>query len=262
MSPDPWDFATSAAQPKKPCAPAPKYLPGDLRAKAPGAAAPTSWRRIDKPTALRNVGLRSPRRKLARAEKPTYVLQLCFYTEAIAAIQRATPEAYARPARIGDATLRHADLRRYYRRVRRGSSRRSTRAARPSPNRVEHCALCEFRQVCDERWQQEVTVAGAGIDAGRSTHLRSAGLHTLKQLAQAPATPVPHVAAHSFEARTTSRAPAPPRTTGALDWHALPIEPGCRLLSSLPWPAGDVIFDIEGDPFWEPARGLHFLLGC
>jgi len=24
---------------------------------------------------------------------------------------------------------------------------------------------------------------------------------------------------------------------------------------------GDVIFDIEGDPFWEPARGLHFLFG-
>src|SRR5207253_1462812 len=38
-------------------------------------------------------------------------------------------------------------------------------------------------------------------------------------------------------------------------------EPGCGF-ERLPRPSpGDVIFDIEGDPFWEPARGLHFLFG-
>src|SRR5438309_6134390 len=59
--------------------------------------------------------------KLARAEKPTYVLQLCFYTEAIAFIQRATPSAMHVLLGIGERiTLRHADFAAYYRRVRAG----------------------------------------------------------------------------------------------------------------------------------------------
>ena len=38
-------------------------------------------------------------------------------------------------------------------------------------------------------------------------------------------------------------------------------DPG-RGFELLPPPSsGDVIFDIEGDPFWEPAQGLHFLFG-
>ena len=44
-------------------------------------------------------------------------------------------------------------------------------------------------------------------------------------------------------------------------WHPLPVEAE-RGFERLPRPsAGDVFFDIEGDPFWEPVRGLHFLFG-
>jgi uncharacterized protein len=69
--------------------------------------------------------------------------------------------------------------------------------------------------------------------------------------------------------RAGIRLPPPPdtalqlhrRTTGRLDWHPLEADPGCGF-EVLPRPsAGDVVFDIEGDPFWEPARGLHFLFG-
>jgi len=160
-------------------------------------------------------------------------------------------------------TLRHADFVAYYRRVRAGFLKALAYAAPTEPYRVEHCALCEFRQVCDERWQQEDhLLLVAGIRRGQVNHLRSAGLHTLKQLAQAPATPVPRVAAHTFETLDDQAGlQLRRRTTGALDWHALPIEPGCGF-EQLPRPSlGDVIFDIEGDPFWEPARGLHFLFG-
>jgi len=51
--------------------------------------------------------------------------------------------------------LRHADFSAYYRRVRAGFLAALGRGAPTEPYRVEHCALCEFRQVCDERWQQE-----------------------------------------------------------------------------------------------------------
>src|SRR5262249_1017674 len=49
--------------------------------------------RVERPTALGAWGYEAVDAKLARAEKPTYVLQLCFYSEAIEAIQGVAPEA-------------------------------------------------------------------------------------------------------------------------------------------------------------------------
>ena len=49
------------------------------------------------------------------------MLQLCFYTEAIAAIQEVTPSTMHVLLGIGERrTLRHADFDAYYRRVRAG----------------------------------------------------------------------------------------------------------------------------------------------
>ncbi|MGH8681876.1 MAG: hypothetical protein ACREVS_19875 [Burkholderiales bacterium] len=48
--------------------------------------------RVDRPTKLGPWGYESLDAKLARAEKPTYVLQLCFYSDGIAALQGAPPE--------------------------------------------------------------------------------------------------------------------------------------------------------------------------
>jgi len=53
---------------------------------------------VEQPTALGAWGYEALDAKLARAEKPTYVLQLCFYTEAIASIQLETPSAMHRRA--------------------------------------------------------------------------------------------------------------------------------------------------------------------
>ena len=44
-------------------------------------------------------------------------------------------------------------------------------------------------------------------------------------------------------------------------YHLLAEEPQ-RGFALLPQPSpGDLFFDIEGDPFWEPARGLEYLFG-
>jgi predicted RecB family nuclease len=264
IGPDAWDFATSARSTEEAMRAGAEiiyqatFVQGDLRGRA------DFLERVAQPTALGPWGYEALDAKLARAEKPTYVLQLCFYTEAIASIQHATPDAMHVLLGIGERrTLRPADFAAYYRRVRAGFLAALGQAAPTEPYRVEHCALCEFRQVCDEQWQREDhLLLVAGIRRGQVNHLRSAGLHTLKQLAQVPATPVPHVAAHTFESlHDQAGLQLRRRTTGALDWHALPIEPGCGF-EQLPRPApGDVVFDIEGDPFWEPARGLHFLFG-
>jgi uncharacterized protein len=156
------------------------FVLGDWRGRA------DFLERIEQKTALGPWGYEALDAKLARAEKPTYVLQLCFYTEAIAAIQEAPPSAMHVLLGIGERrTLRHADFDAYYRRVRAGFLAALDRAQATEPYRVDHCALCEFRDVCDERWTQEDHLAlVAGIRRGQVTRLRSAGVGTLAQLAQ------------------------------------------------------------------------------
>src|SRR6266850_8581179 len=234
------------------------FVVGDWRGRA------DFLERVDRPTALGAWGYEALDTKLARAEKPTYVLQLCFYTEAIASIQGVTPEAMHVLLGIGERrTLRHADFAAYYRRVREGFLAAVGRRDATEPYPVEHCALCEFREVCKERWNQEDHLAlVAGIRREQVTRLRAAGIGTLTELAQAPVAPVPDIATRTFETLNDQAGlQLRRRTTGRPDWHPLPVEPG-RGFERLPRPSpGDLIFDIEGDPFWEPARGLHFLFG-
>jgi predicted RecB family nuclease len=234
------------------------FVRGDWRGRA------DFLERVEQPTALGAWGYEALDAKLARAEKPTYVLQLCFYTEAIAALQQAPVGAMHVLLGIGQRrTLRPDDFTAYYRRVRAGFLAAIGRTTPTEPYRVEHCGLCEFRAVCDERWKREDhLLLVAGIRREHVTRLRSAGFETLAKLAQAPDTRVDHVAPHTFETlRDQAGLQLHRRTTGELTWRVLPVEQE-RGFERLPQPsAGDVVFDIEGDPFWEPARGLHFLFG-
>jgi predicted RecB family nuclease len=263
LAADPWDFATSARATEE-----------AMRASAEIIYQATfvfdDWRgradfleRVDQPTALGAWGYEALDAKLARAEKPTYVLQLCFYTEAIASIQRVTPEKMHVLLGISERrTLRHADFAAYYRRVRAGFLIALNKAAKTEPYPVEHCALCEFRQVCDEQWKQVDHLSlVAGIRREQVNRLKSASIHTLEQLAWAPAKPE-QLAPRTFETlHNQAGLQLRRRITGIVDWYPLVAEPGCGF-ERLPRPSpGDVIFDIEGDPFWEPARGLHFLFG-
>lgn len=221
--------------------------------------------RIERPTRLGPWGYEPLDAKLARAEKPTYILQLCFYSDGVAAIQGPPPEHMHVLLGIGEQrALRYDDFAAYYRRVRAGFEAAIAGSAATEPYPVEHCALCEFRDVCAARWEAEDhLVQVANVRRDQVSRLRDAGLPTLAALARCgPDAPVSRMAAHTFETlRDQAALQLHRRTTGRLDWHALDADPGCGF-ELLPRPsAGDVVFDIEGDPFWEPARGLHFLFG-
>jgi uncharacterized protein len=225
----------------------------DFLMRSPGASSLGSWsyEAIDA--------------KLARAEKPTYVLQLCFYSDGIASVQGRRPEHMHVLLGIGERrTLRYDDFAAYYRRVR---ARFEEAVDSPTPTEaypVEHCGLCSFRAVCRSRWiAQDHLVQVAGVRREQVVRLRDAGLPTMTALARsAPETDVPRIARHAFETlRDQAALQVERRTTGRLDWHAIACDPG-RGFELLPPPSsGDVIFDIEGDPFWETAQGLHFLFG-
>src|SRR5439155_7691424 len=93
----------------------------------------------------------------------------------------------------------------------------------------------------------------AGIRRAQVEELRADGVTTLAKLAGAEAA-LPAL-------REQAQLQLIRRETGTLDWHPIPGAPD-RGFALLPEPSpGDLIFDIEGDPWWEPSRGLHFLLG-
>jgi uncharacterized protein len=82
-----------------------------------------SWRgrsdfllKTPRDTTLGTWGYEALDTKLARAEKPTYVLQLCFYSDGIAAIQGKPPEHMHVLLGIGEQrALRYDDFAAYYR---------------------------------------------------------------------------------------------------------------------------------------------------
>src|SRR5881296_3510209 len=261
---EPWDFDAAAGQTEA------------MRAGAEIISQATfvdrRWRgradflvKIDRATRLVAWGYEPLDAKLARAEKPTYVLELCFYSAGVAAIQGVPPDRMHVLLGIGEQrALRYDDFAAYYRRVRAGFEAAIAAPQVTEPYPVEHCALCDFRAVCAARWEAEDhLVQVASVRRDQVTRLRDGGLPTLTALAQAaPGMAVADVAAHTFERlRDQAALQHARRTTGALDWHAIDADAGCGFEALPPPSAGDVIFDIEGDPFWEPARGLHFLLG-
>src|SRR5947208_31419 len=206
--------------------------------------------KIERATRLGGWGYEPLDAKLARAEKPTYILQLCFYSAGVAAIQGVPPEHMHVLLGIGEQrALRYDDFAAYYRRVRAGLEAAIAAPAATEPYPVEHCALCQFRGVCAARWEAEDhLVQVANVRRDQVTRLRDAGLPTLGALARsAPGATVARMAAHTFETlRDQAALQLHRRTTGRLDWHAVDADPGCGF-ELLPRPsAGDVVFDLEG----------------
>ena len=205
--------------------------------------------------------------KLARAEKPTYVLQLCFYSDGIAGVQGRRPEHMHVLLGIGEQrTLRYDDFAAYYRRVRARFEEAigSTGGDRGLSGRA--LRLCAASAACARRAGSPriISCRWRACAATRSCACATPALPTMAALARAaPETEVPKIAAALLrDAARSGGAPgrkAHDRTPG-LACDRVPT-PG-RGFELLPRPSsGDVIFDIEGDPFWEPARGLHFLFG-
>ena len=203
--------------------------------------------------------------KLARRPKPAHVLQLCFYTEQVARIQGAEPRLMHLVLGSRETeSFRPGDFAAYYRRVR---SRFLAFVADPPetyPYPVEHCPLCDFLELCEARWEEDDHLTRVvNIRRDQIERLAAVGITRLEELARAaPETNVPRMVASTFEKlREQAELQHHERETGELAYRLLEPEEK-RGFALLPKPSpGDVFFDIEGDPFWEPDRGLEYLFG-
>jgi predicted RecB family nuclease len=203
--------------------------------------------------------------KLARHGKPAHVLQLCFYSEQIGRIQGRLPERMHIALGSGETeSYRVLDFLAYYRRVRGRllDAVHNPRLTEPWP--VAHCSMCDFLPLCEAWWDEHDHLTRvANIRRDQIVRLGEVGITTLAALGDTPpGTDVPHIAAGTLEnIRHQAELQLRHRRTGEHAYETLRPEDE-RGLALLPKPSpGDLFFDMEGDPFWEPSGGLEYLFG-
>lgn len=221
--------------------------------------------RVERPSALGSWSYEVLDTKLARHPRPEHALQLCFYTQALGEIQQVEPEiAYVVLGTRERIPIRLANVSAYYRRLRQRFEGAVVGRPVTAPYRCEHCSLCDFRPHCEARWEREDhLVRVAGIRRDQVGRLVTNGITTLTALAEArPETRIPKMQPQTFEGlREQAGLQLERQRSGRVGWRELPIESGRGFAALPPRSPGDVILDLEGHPFFEPARGLEFLFG-
>jgi predicted RecB family nuclease len=203
--------------------------------------------------------------KLARRAKPAYILQLCFYNEALSRVQGR--EAQRIHVLLGSGerlSYRPQDFDAYARRVRRRLEDFVERRPPTEPLPCAHCGVCDFLPLCESWWEQVDHLSRvAGLRRAHLKPLAAAGIDTLRSLARAdPAAPPPGISADAFERLQRQAALQLTRSDhGELRYLLLPSDTE-RGLALLPDPSpGDLFFDIEGHPFWDERGSLEYLWG-
>jgi uncharacterized protein len=221
--------------------------------------------RVDRPSALGAWSYQVLDTKLARHPRPEHALQLSFYSQALADTQQLAPDlAYVVLGTRERVAIRLADVTAYYRRVRQRFE--AAVAARPAtgPYPCHHCSFCDFRSPCDDRLEEEDHVVRvAGIHRDQVKRLFAGGINTLTALAETrPDASVGRMAPATFGTlRDQAGLQLIRQRAGKLEWRPLDIEPARGFAALPPRSPGDLVFDLEGHPFFEPARGLEYLFG-
>ncbi|MFY9614728.1 MAG: TM0106 family RecB-like putative nuclease [Candidatus Dormiibacterota bacterium] len=245
--------------------------------------------RVDRPSDLGAWSYEVADTKLARKAKVPAVMQLCAYSEHVSRIQGLEPELIHLELGTGEReSLRLRDFMGYFRLVkarfdatargvapaglpeallpaflRAGAAPGSGPQTYPEP--VEHCRSCRWLDVCTERRVADdhlCLVAGMRRDWIR--RLRAIGIATVENLATSdPELEVDGIQPHVVSRLVNqARMQVEQRRTGIVTSELLPLEPGVGL-ALLPEPsAGDLFFDMEGDPFaGAGGTGLEYLWG-
>jgi uncharacterized protein len=202
--------------------------------------------------------------KLARRSKPSYVLQLCFYSEQVARIEGSMPvRMHVVLGTHERESLRVGDFLAYYHRVRDRFVSTVAAGIDVYPLPVSFCGRCDFQKRCESQWRADDHLSlVARMRRDQVVLFEGEGIATVEKFAGAPddARP-PSMALRTFETLRDQAAMQVAARTNGHAWKVLDPEPS-RGFELLPEPSGgDLFFDIEGDPFWEPGRGLEYLWG-
>jgi predicted RecB family nuclease len=203
--------------------------------------------------------------KLARRARPEHVLQLCFYTEQVKRITGSMPRLMHVVGGAGELeSFDPNDFLAYYHRLRKRFLAHTAIAPTTYPYPVDHCSLCAFLDACKTQWRDDDhLVLVANIMRTQVDRLNEVGVATLADFARAgdDARP-PRLRTTTFAIlRSQAALQLHERATGEQRYELLPLDPE-RGFQLLPLPdEADVYLDLEGDPFYDPDRGLDYLFG-
>ncbi|HLG54375.1 MAG TPA: TM0106 family RecB-like putative nuclease [Vicinamibacterales bacterium] len=220
--------------------------------------------RVERPSMLGDWSYEAWDTKLARHTKPYFVLQLVFYTEQLERIQTVVPEGMVVVLGTGEHDrLLYRDFDAYYRSVRRRFVEAASADRESYPYPVAHCRMCEHEADCEHRWAEDDHLSGvAGIRRDQVQRLNEAGIRTSEELSTIDTTKRIGIGASTLEKlRHQAALQTGHRNTGVHRCDLLPVDErtGFRLLPESS--SGDVFFDMEGDPYFAPERGLEYLFG-
>lgn len=216
--------------------------------------------RVERPSLLGPFSYEVTDTKLKRKAHPKHVLQLVLYSDLLAEIQGVMPEhAHVQLGNGTRATLRLADYAHYARgaRAKLEAFVASPVSTRPIP--CADCSLCRWAEHCDAvLTSQDSLFQVANITRGQVKKLEASGIETMAALARHDG-PVRGVASATAEKLVGQARLQHARKTGEPAFELRPAQPG-KGFDLLPRPqAGDLFYDIEGDPHYE--GGLEYLHG-
>jgi len=196
--------------------------------------------------------------KLARHAKPAHVLQLCFYSEQLARVQGVAPKHFHVELGSGEReSFRPEDFGAYYRRLRDRFLAFASEPRETEPYPVAFCERCDFLPRCQEEWSGADHLSQvAGLRRSQFEKFRAAGVDTLAGLAAWE-----DVEGTLARLREQAALQLHARETGEQAYALVPPIPETGF-ALLPEPSpGDLFFDMEGNPFWDPKGGLEYLFG-
>lgn len=206
--------------------------------------------------------------KLSRETKAATILQLSLYSELLAQIQGAAPRLMhvVSPSELFEPeSFLVSDYAAYYRLVQCGLERAV--AASPAEDATSgepnpHCDVCRWWKKCDAEWRsQDHLSLVAGISRLQRKQLETWDVETMAQLARIPLPLQRRPEYGSKESYVRVREQARLQVAGRETQqrvHEIFDDAG---LARLPAPsAGDIFFDLEGDPF-VGTDGMEYLFG-
>lgn len=225
---------------------------------------------VERPSALGAWSYEVADTKLARSPKAKFLVQLSFYSHLLAAAQGLEPEAMH--VVLGDQTeraFRCADYMHYFHAL---LGRFATwtlvlaegRVPATYPLPCGHCDLCDWSARCEEqRVRDDHLCQVANIRRTQWDKLQGAGVMTMAALGSLlPDSQIPNLAPETLEKlRSQAALQDYAKRTGEQRLEVLGLDPDRRRgFYRMPRPdAGDMFFDMEGDPL--EIDGLEYLFG-
>jgi predicted RecB family nuclease len=224
--------------------------------------------RVNKPSSLAAWSYEVVETKLARSTKAGAIVQLCFYSDLLSRIQGVEPQLMhvvlgggALPERF---PVQHYIA--YFRKVRNEFEKAWKLDGQTYPEPVEHCDVCSWSPVCDDRWRRDDYLSlVAGITRNQRKQLGERGVSTVVSLANLTLPVKPKIErigdAALLRIHQQARLQVKGRKEGHLLYELLNNEEAEKGLAALPPPSpADVFLDLEANPY-VLGEGLEYLIG-